>query len=79
MTVAALVGVSVALVLVVLIDAGIVRSLIRQHARHTDLLLDKMMHLAGKTWTPPPSAEPPAVEDELETLLDTAALPYLSE
>lgn len=53
----------------------IVRSLIRSQARERDALLDKIMHLAGRTWTPPPN--PPAPEDPYQDfgLLDPAQLP----
>jgi hypothetical protein len=61
---------AVALVALTMVFAGLVRSLIRQQARERDMLLDKLMHLAGRTWTPPPASEPepePAVEyDEYE-------------
>lgn len=35
--------------------AGVLRSLVRAHARERDLLIDKLMHLAGKTWREPPA------------------------
>lgn len=35
--------------------ASLIRSLIRQHARERELLLNQIMHLAGRTWTPPPA------------------------
>ena len=38
--------------------AGLLRGLIRQHARERDLLLNQLMHLAGRTWAPPPSTDP---------------------
>lgn len=44
--------------------AGVVRGMLRQQARERGLLLDQMMHLAGRTWTPPPAAEPPAETDD---------------
>lgn len=31
------------------------RSQARQHGRREDLLLDRVMHLTGQTWTPPPA------------------------
>lgn len=55
----------VALIATALIFAGLLRSVIRQAARERGLLLDQMMHLAGRTWTPPPALEPVA-EPELE-------------
>lgn len=38
--------------------SNLIRSLIRQHARERELLLNQIMHLSGKTWTPPPAHEP---------------------
>lgn len=35
--------------------AGVVRWLIRQSARERELLLNQIMHLSGRTWTPPPA------------------------
>lgn len=37
--------------------AGVLRSLVRQHARERDLLINQIMHLSGKTWSPPPSRD----------------------
>ena len=51
---------AVALVALTMVFAGLVRSMIRQQARERMLLLDQIMHLAGRTWTPPPSEEPGA-------------------
>jgi len=54
-----------ALVAVVVAFAGIVRSLIRQHARERDLLVNQILHLSGRTWTPPPADEwGPATDGE---------------
>lgn len=37
------------------------RSAARQHGRREDMLLDRVMHLSGQTWTPPPAdKQPPA-------------------
>ena len=46
-----------ALIVTVLSFTALTRSLVRSHARERDLLLDKLMHLAGRTWTPPPADE----------------------
>lgn len=35
--------------------AGVIRGVIRQQARERELLLNQLMHLSGRTWTPPPS------------------------
>lgn len=40
------------------IFAGLIRSLIRQHARERDAITDKLLHLAGRTWRPPPALSP---------------------
>lgn len=39
----------------------------RQHARERGLLIDQILHLSGRTWTPPPADEwqPPADEEPL--------------
>ena len=34
--------------------AALVRGLVRQQARERELLLNQIMHLAGRTWQPPP-------------------------
>lgn len=47
-----------ALVAAVAVFAGLVRSLIRQHARERDLLVNQLCHLAGRTWSPPPARDP---------------------
>ena len=53
---------AVAIVALAVVFAGLVRSLLRQQARERDLLLNQIMHLAGRTWTPPPASEPVAEE-----------------
>ena len=53
MTVVAL-TLAAALVVCVLGLSGVLRAVTRSHARERDLLIDKIMHLAGRTWTPPP-------------------------
>lgn len=41
------------------------RSQARQHGRREDMLLDRVMHLSGQTWTPPPAdKQPPAAPTE---------------
>jgi len=52
-------------------------ALARQHDRRVDLLLDRLAHAEGRTWTPPPAAlelAAPAVDDELELLDDDELL-----
>jgi hypothetical protein len=43
------------------IFASVIRSMVRQQARERQLLLDQILHLSGRTWTPPPVEqwEPP--------------------
>ena len=51
-----------ALVAAVIAFAGLIRSLIRQHARERDLLVNQLCHLAGRTWTAPPARDPEPAE-----------------
>lgn len=65
-----------ALVVVVVVDAGVVRSLIRQHARERDLMLNQMLNLAGRPWQPPPSEVVPESEsDDGRYVLTPESLP----
>lgn len=41
----------------VLSFTGIIVKLNRQSDRREDALIDRIMHLANRTWTPPPSEE----------------------
>lgn len=69
---------AVALVLVALIFAGLVRSLVRAHARERDLLLNQLMHLAGRTWQPPPAVQPDRELEEFDDrFVDPAQRPEL--
>lgn len=56
--------------------AQVVRWLIREHARERNLMLNQLLHLAGRTWEAPPSAEPEPTEDEFADFgaLDPSAL-----
>lgn len=74
--------VAAVLSLVAVIMAGqTLRGIVRQHARERDRLLDRIMHLAGATWTPPPAdTYAPDEDEELEPerfLSTTAQLPEL--
>ena len=52
------------------------RGLVRQQARERELLLNQIMHLAGRTWQPPPVPDEPYPLDEVETvILDPSQLP----
>lgn len=56
------------LAVVVLAFAGLLRGVNRQHAREREQLLARLMHLAGRTWEPPPSDQyrPPEPVPEFE-------------
>lgn len=57
----------VAFIATALSFAQLVRSLIREHARERNLMLNQLLHLAGRTWMPPPILEPlPEAEDETD-------------
>lgn len=47
-------------VVVVYVFVGLHRSSLREQARERNLLINQIMHLSGRTWTPPPAdlAEP---------------------
>lgn len=47
-----------ALIAVVAAFAGLLRSLIRQHARERDLMLNKVLHSVGRPWETAPANEP---------------------
>lgn len=55
-------------VIVVGTEASIaIRSLVRSHARERELLINQIMHLAGRTWTPPPADTVPDFPPDEET------------
>ena len=39
--------------------ANAIKAQSRQHGRREDLLINQIMHLSNKTWTPPPVAQEP--------------------
>lgn len=49
----------------------------RAHARREDLLVNQILHLSGRTWTPPPADEwqPPADGDPLVQVFEWTAQP----
>ena len=53
----------------------LVRGMVRQQARERELLLNQIMHLAGRTWQPPPMPEPLGLDDEELMLVDPSQLP----
>jgi len=65
----------VSLCLCVLAFAQVVRWLIREHARERNLMLNQIMHLAGRTWQPPPIPEEPSMLPVEEFLIDPSQLP----
>lgn len=69
----------VALAVVVLAYGGIIRWLIREQRREREALQNKLMHLAGRTWEPPPVGEPEAVEVPVFALADDSPDPLLYE
>lgn len=46
---------AVALVVLVFAYGGLILNLERRHGRRVDSMLDKVLHLSGRTWTPPPA------------------------
>ena len=57
------------------LSAALFRNLVRQQARERELLLNQIMHLAGRTWQPPPQLEPVQLGEEDVTMIDPAQLP----
>lgn len=66
---------AVAIVATVVTFAGVVRSLIRQHARERDLLINQLLHAAGNAWQPPPAAEKPARDESDQARVRFTASP----
>lgn len=58
-----------ALALVAVAALHVVGQLIRSHARERNLMLNQLLHLAGRTWQSPPS-EVPVEEFDPDELLD---------
>lgn len=54
------------------VAAGVARSTVREHARERQLLVNQILHLSGRTWTPPPAG---TVEREERKPRDTVASP----
>jgi hypothetical protein len=66
-----------ALVLVactIYLSATILRGMVRQQARERELLLNQIMHLAGRTWQPPPELERTAAPQPQMFEVDPLAL-----
>jgi hypothetical protein len=59
----------VAVIATALSFTHLVRSLIREHARERNLILNQLLHLAGRTWQPPPTPDRPprtTANDEID-------------
>lgn len=54
-----------AIVVVVIAFAGLLRSQQRAHARREDLLINQLLHAAGRAWQPSPADASRAVDDDL--------------
>lgn len=57
-----------ALALVAVAALHVVGQLIRSHARERNLMLNQLLHLAGRTWQAPPSEVPVEAFDPDELL-----------
>lgn len=69
-----------ALALVAVAALHAVGQLLRSHARERNLMLNQLLHLAGRTWEPPPAELPLAPdEDDFEERYQTmpTAMPDL--
>lgn len=64
-----------ALAVTVLSSATVLRSLIRSHARERSLLINQILHLSGRTWTPPPADEWTAPTDDEPLVREWTATP----
>jgi len=66
----------VVLALAIYLAATLFRGLVRQQARERELLLNQIIHLAGRTWQPPPVPDEPYEPSEAETvIIDPGQLP----
>ena len=64
------------LALALYLAAALFRGLVRQQARERELLLNQIMHLAGRTWQPPPVPDELVAEGEADTMIiDPSQLP----
>lgn len=50
--------------LTILASLAYMRTLVRPYQRREDVLLDRLAHMSGRPWTPPPTANGP-VEEEI--------------
>ena len=63
------------LALALYLAVALVRGIVRQQARERELLLNQLMHLSGRTWSPPPAAEPLAEPADTLVMVDPSQLP----
>jgi hypothetical protein len=73
-----LVGMSVLATASMVLNALIVSTtqrLIRSHARERDLLVNQILHLSGRTWTPPPADQWTAPKDREPLVREWTATP----
>lgn len=54
------------LVVTILAFTSLLRSRDRAHARREDLLVNQLLHAAGRAWQPAPAEEPPLPREPLE-------------
>jgi hypothetical protein len=68
MIVALAVALAVAVIAIValIVQAQLAKSMVREHARERQLLLNQLLNLAGKPWLPPPAASGETMEREPE-------------
>lgn len=55
---------AVAIAVVAITFASVIRWLIRQHARERDLLINQLLNLAGRPWRDPPRFDQPIPSDD---------------
>jgi hypothetical protein len=68
----------VVLVFALYLCAALFRGLVRQQARERELLLNQIMHLAGRTWQPPPetaTGQAAAAGEDTLVMVDPSQLP----
>ena len=65
----------VVLALAIYTTSSLFRNLVRQQARERELLLNQIMHLAGRTWKPPPVPADVAAADVDTVVIDPTQLP----
>lgn len=59
---------AVAVVVVALTFAKVAHWQMREHARERTLMLNQLLHLAGRTWEPPPAADAQPTDEPIDSL-----------